>query len=155
MREKRKLNTSSIDALNRLFLIHRFSLATYLRGSHEYTHSGDEQAVKALHQIADDHDDCTKRVARLLDDAVGSVPHSSFPMEFTDHDDIALDYLLPELARHEQQMVDCINQVKADLVAPESELQTLVASMLAKKQNHIERLTSVQKALSATGESPN
>ena len=141
------LDTRSIEALDQLFLMQRFSLAMYLRESHEWTHPGDEPAVNALHKIANYNDSCAKRIAKLLADAVGRVPHGQFPMEFTEHNEIALDYLIPELIRQEQLMLDQTQACLAKL-GPEPALQGLIDSILKTGMSHVELLTAVERTLS-------
>lgn len=140
------LDRRSIDALSRLLLKLRFSLAIYLRDGHQWTHPGDEDLVKTIHQVGDDHEQSGDVIMKLLADHVGQVPHGHFPMTFTDHDDTALDYLVPELIRHEQQMVEQVKQSLSEF-ASNPELYELIEELLGAEKAHVETLTEVQQGL--------
>jgi universal stress protein A len=145
--EHRKLDRASVDALNQALLAERFSLAIYLRDGRQRTHPGDEPLEEAVRRIANDHERYSDRITKLLSDHVGRVPHGNFPMDFAEHDDeTALDFLLPELIRHEQRIVEQITQA-LESVGPDTEVCELLQGLLRTEKAHVEALTKIQKTL--------
>lgn len=143
----RMLDGKSVGALNQALLAERFSLAIYLRDGRQRTHPGDEPLEEAVRRIANDHERYADRITKLLSDHGGHVAHGHFPMEFTEHDDeTALDFLLPELIRHEQRVVEQIEQA-IETVDLETEVCDLLKGLLRTEKGHVEALTGIQKSL--------
>lgn len=103
-----------------------------------WTNRDDEPLERTILKIANDHELATNCMNKLLVDRVGQVPHGHFPGEFREHDEAALDYLVPELMRHEQQMVEQIDQALGNL-GPEPEVREMLELLLSVEKTILQR----------------
>jgi hypothetical protein len=65
-----------------------------------------------------DHEIFAKKLARLIYDRRGAVQSSVFPKEFTAYNDLALEYLAPQLLAHQHALIamgeSCAGQLHDD-----------------------------------------
>jgi hypothetical protein len=126
------LQAASLDVLNRLLAILNRSLPSYLADATPWTHPGGEQAAQTLRRIVDDQRRDVGRLAELIIERSGRVDPGQWPMEFTDLNFLALDYLLRELARHQQQDIAqierCVSLLSQDRAARELAEEALPAT---------------------------
>ncbi len=107
--------------LNRLMGLHLRSLPAYLSSAQPWFASADSPAENALRHIAEDQRIMANRLGAVILEHGGTIQSSEFPMEFTDLNDLSIDYLL-QLVRQslEDDIVDirqCIDQLQ-DAPAP-------------------------------------
>lgn len=127
-------------ALNRLLSITQYSLASYLLGSPPWTSRGAEPLVEAACRIAQDQQAQAMRVGRLLVRRHGYAESGQFPTQFTEYNDLALDYLALRLIEHERVLIDEVVRCGEQL-AGDPEAKQLAEEVLAGERRHLSLLT--------------
>lgn len=133
---------NSVDTnavLNRLRVIHKRSLPTYLSYAVPWSHTGDEAATETLTQIANDHKTMVGRLGEVILEDGGVTEPGSFPIAFTSLHFLSVDFLVRKLIETQQNLVqeieDCVRQLH---LAPSS--QAVAQEALGEARGHLESL---------------
>jgi hypothetical protein len=140
------IEPKAVEALNRMLLSTRFSLAIYVRDGHLWTHHGDEPLLKLIGQIADEHDRFAMCLTEYLGRRVGKVPHGHFPTDFTRLDEVALDYVLPELIVEQRRMIEQIEEGVLDLEST-VRAKRLAEDLLIAERGNLEKLIELEQTM--------
>lgn len=126
-------------ALNRLLTILYRSLPMYLTYASPWTHGGDERAVQALKQVAENEEQLATRVAQHVIDHYGPVNLGDYPLDFPDTHDLAVDYLVGKVVACQKSDVEKIEQVVA-AVKDDPAAAALAEEALGAARGHLETL---------------
>ena len=136
------MNQRTIEALNRLLVIHRRSFPMYITEARPWVGPGEERAVEVLQHIEADQSAMTGRIAATIQAAGGTPDLGQFPIEFTDAHDLALDYLLRASVTHQQADIRsieaCIDQLS---LSPAS--RAVAEEALGQAKGHLQSLTEL------------
>ena len=133
---------STIEILNRLYVLHRRSLAVYLHyaAPHDLARNAKAQAVLA--DMAADHERTADKLATLILDAGGLVDPGEFPMAFTGLHDLSVEYLVKQLIdRQHKHIAAC--QKLADLLKLAPYAQAAAREALGEAKGHLDNLTEL------------
>lgn len=134
--------SSTVRLLNRLLTLHHRSFAQYLAEVGRWRAPGtfDDEADRAFRAIVLDHQTTARRVASAVLAAGGTIELGPFPVEFTDKNDLASDYLLGEVCESERRDAAAIEQILRQLPANAAEARELAEESLGAAKAHIETL---------------
>ena len=89
---------SPVEILNQLLALHTRSLPTYLLSAKPWVANEDaEAALAVLEQIAADQQLMAGRIVSVIRDEGGTPARSEFPINFTDMNDLSMDYIMAEV----------------------------------------------------------
>ncbi len=134
--------SDTIAALNDLLALHVRSFPMYL---HDTGRSGDgrsEHVMEVFSQVAQDQAALAQRIAKAVAEYDGNLDNGEFPMEFTELNDLAIDYLLQRAIEYQLQMIaeirSCVDRLRlAPAVSP------LAEEALGLAKGHLESLQEV------------
>ncbi len=133
----------TIDALNRLLVIMHRSLARYIVDASPWTPPALQaeagQAQLLLTNLVADEKLYAEKLADLIMTRGGTLDLGDFPMQFTDTNDLALDFMLGELLHCQRQDVALIEACARDLAA-DTEAKTLADEILGNARGHLQSL---------------
>jgi hypothetical protein len=138
---------SSTDVLNRLFQVVYRSLPMYLADAWPWSDDRSERnrrETETLRNIIHDQREMARRLAELLQDRRGALDMGDFPMEFTDTQFLALDFLIPELIHYQRQDVQSIDECVAQL-SHDPQARSLAEEALGAERAHLEALEELLK----------
>lgn len=133
-----------VRKLNRLLAIHVRSFATYLLEAGPWS-SGrvdDEEIARTLRNMGRDQRALAERIYAAVQDRRGPVDSGSFPMEFTDKNDLSLDWLLREVLAYHRRDLAGIEQLARSL-ADDADAEALAQEALGTAKAHLEALESL------------
>jgi hypothetical protein len=136
---------STVRLLNRLLTLHHRSFAQYLAEVGRWRAPGafDDETDRAFRAVVMDHQATARRTAAAITTAGGAIDCGPFPMEFTDKNDLASDYLLGEVVESERRDVVEIEQILRQLPAGAVEARDLAEESLGAAKAHIETLSAL------------
>ena len=139
--------TPTAALLNRLLTIHCRSLPVYLAeaGAWWTAPTADDEIAQTLRAIVFDQQATAARIADLILRRHGTIHVGSFPMEFTDKNDLAIDFLAGEAAEWGRRDIDSIEQILAALPFDDAEARELVQESLGAAKAHVEDLEAAAK----------
>lgn len=108
---------STNAALNRLWVMHRFSLASYLASAPPCWDETDTAAASLLKDIADEQIDLADRLGKLIAQTRGELSISRYPDRFSGMHDLSVDYTWHELISYQQRTVEAITRLLPQLTA--------------------------------------
>ena len=108
-------SSNTIDALNRLYVLHNRSLAAYLHYAQPAGLAALPQAKAVLAQIATDHARESDRLATLVLDHGGTVDPGEFPMWFTGLHDLSVEYLVKQLIERQRRFIAAAEKIADEL----------------------------------------
>lgn len=133
---------NSVDTnavLNRLRVIHKRSLPTYLSYAVPWSRAGGEAATETLALVANDHKTMVDRLGELILENGGVTEPGSFPMAFTSLHFLSVDFLVQKLIEDQQKTIqeigDCVQQLH---LSPSS--QAVAQEALGEAKGHLESL---------------
>jgi hypothetical protein len=135
--------SSTVRLLNRLLVLHHRSFPQYLAEAGLWRAPGklDDETEQAFRAIVLDHKATARRVAAVIVAAAGgTVDAGSFPMEYTDKNDLALDYLVGEVIESERRTAAAIERILQTLTIDASAAREVVEEALGSAKAHIETL---------------
>lgn len=134
--------SSTVRQLNRLLTLHHRCFAQYLAEVGRWRAPGafDDEADRAFRAVVMDHQSNARRAAAAVVAAGGAIDCGPFPMEFTDKNDLASDYLLGEVIESERRDAAVIEQILRLLPAGAAEARELAEESLGAAKAHIETL---------------
>ena len=130
---------STIDILNRLYVLHHRSLAVYLHYAQPYRLSRDVRAATVLAHMAEDHNRTSDRLASMILDANGQVDPGEFPMSFTGLHDLSVDYLVKQLIDRQKKHIAACEKL-ADLLPLAPYAQAAVREAVGEAKGHLDNL---------------
>jgi hypothetical protein len=136
---------STVRLLNQLLTLHHRSFAQYLAevGRWRDPIALDDETDRAFRAVVLDHQSTARRVAAAVVAAGGSIQCGPFPMEFTDKNDLASDYLLGEVTEAERRDAAEIERILRQLPASAAEARELAEESLGAAKAHIETLSAL------------
>jgi hypothetical protein len=137
--------SSSTSLLNRLLRIHLRSLPSYLAevGLWRGKIALDEELDRALKTIAFDHQATARRVAELILSRHEPLDYGQFPMEFTDKNDLAVEYLVREALEGQRRDQTAIEAVLFALPTHDAEAREVAQEALGAAKAHVDTLESL------------
>ncbi|NLX54084.1 MAG: hypothetical protein GXY58_03115 [Planctomycetaceae bacterium] len=137
--------TATTDILNRLFMIHSWSLPVFLAESYPTWRNRPTRAAEVLADIVDDQRAIAAGAGRLIVDQNGVVAASQFPARFSSFHDLSYDFLLSQLIGYQDQTIVAITRLVAQL-PPDSPAETLAQEALGMARAHRDALGELQGA---------
>lgn len=138
--------TPTVALLNRLLTIHCRSLPMYLDQIDAWAtgaYSTDDEAGKVLRAIVASQKDTSRRIAEFILDHLGTIHVGPYPMEFTDKNDLSLDYLVREVLDDTRKQVEAIQHVIFALPSNDAAARELAQECLGAAKAHIEELEAL------------
>ena len=142
------LNWKQRELLNRVAAMHHRSLPTYLAYARPWVAAGCEDKALIIDDIAADHHDLVERILEVLEAADRPVSLGDFPMEYTSLNDLSLDYILQEVTRFEQRLLESLEDI-ATWLDRESTATRLVNLAIGMAKGHLQNLAEAQKGASS------
>jgi len=141
------LPTRQFELLNRVAALHHRSLPTYLTYARPWVRSGSEAKAAIIDDMAIDHHDLVQRILRVLEADDRPVSLGDFPMEYTDLNDLSLDFILQELTHYERRLLKTLEEI-ATWMDRDQPPYLLVNMAIGLAIGHLENLAE------ANGDSP-
>lgn len=141
--------TSSLEILNRLVVLHNRSLPRYLSEARPWTQPRDEAAWETLLQIAADQKAVVDRLGQMILDRGGVVELGEYPLQFTAKHDLSLEFLLRELVADQRRDVAVIEQSVGQLES-DAMARAVAQEALGEAKGHLESLEGLARELAAT-----
>lgn len=135
----------SQPVLTRLLHREQYSLANYLLYAPPWVPPGRERAWEEVRRIAEAQLANAVRIGRLLVRRHGYAEPGLFPVEFTQDNDVSLDYLVPRLVEHQQSLVADIERALGELGRDE-EARRMVQTVLDGERKHLDALLALAPA---------
>lgn len=139
---------STVDILNRLYVLHGRSLPMYLSYAppHELPTRPDAAAV--LEQIVADQKRLADRLATLILDSSGTIDPGEFPMSFTGLHDLSVNYLLKMMVDRQKKHIDACEKLAAMLgMAPFA--QAVAREAVGEAKGHLDNLLELTEKAAA------
>ncbi len=135
---------TTISILNRLWVIHNYSLATYLSYAPPWWHEGDGPVMQLLRDVASDQQQLADRLGKLIVHYGGQVVQGKYPNRFTTLHDLSSQYLLQELVQYQQRTVTAIESLIPQL-PPGSASQALAQECLGAAKAHLDSMHEIAR----------
>lgn len=132
-------NRNSVNVLNRLLAALDCSLARYLSYARPWVRRRYLLLDAVARRMSYDHEIFARKLARLIHDRRGAVQSNVFPMEFTSYNDLALEYLAPQLLAHQHALI-AMAESCADLLDDDAEARRVVDKITASLERYAELL---------------
>ena len=134
--------TESSQRLMQL-LVHQYrSLPMFLTEAVPWTHRGDTRATGVLMDIVKGQRELSNRIAAELEQRGWPLDMGEYPMEFLDLHFLSLDFLLQRLIENQQQEVDAIARLAAELDG-DPVANDLTQEALGAAKGYLESLTEL------------
>lgn len=134
--------TDTSQLLSQL-LVHQYrSLPMFLTEAVPWTHRGDEDATRVLLDIVQGQRDLSNRVATELQQRGCPIDTGEYPMEFLDLHFLSLDFLLQRLIENQQNEVESIGRISAELDGDPTAYH-LAKEALGAAKGYLESLTEL------------
>lgn len=131
-----------IRLLNQLLVLEYRSFAVYLVNASPWMSRPDSPISDTLNDIASDQRGYALRIAERIDD-LGSAPDlGTFSMDFTDKNDLSIDYLVNELIVAQQRTIGLVRQI-VQALAGDRLSRELAEEVLGSEQAHLEALVAL------------
>ncbi|WDI39804.1 hypothetical protein [Bremerella sp. P1] len=141
------LPAKQFELLNQVAALHHRSLPTYLTYARPWVRSGSEANAAIIEDIAADHHDLVQRILRVLEADDRPVMLGDFPMNYTDLNDLSLDFILQELMHYERRLLKTLEEIASWMDRDQSSY-LLVNMAIGMAMGHLENLAE------ANGDSP-
>ena len=128
--------------LSGLFAIEYRSLPMYLCDAQPWRRSSDERAASTLHDIVADQRATAARIAEAIHDLGAHVAPSTYPMDFTDTHDLAIDFLLRRILERQRADIAAIERLIPKFGAHRVGRE-LAEEALGSEKAHLEALESL------------
>jgi hypothetical protein len=130
---------STIDILNRLYVLHHRSLAVYLHYAPPYRLAQDARAYTVLAQMAEDQNRTADKLATLILDSNGQVDPGEFPMSFTALHDLSVEYLVKQLIERQKRHIAACEKL-ADQLSMAPYAQAAAREAVGEAKGHLDNL---------------
>ncbi|QDU77563.1 hypothetical protein Pan97_46340 [Bremerella volcania] len=141
------LSAKQYELLNRIAALHHRSLPTYLTYARPWVRIGSEAKAGIIEDIAADHHDLVQRILRVLEADGRPVMLGDFPMDYTDLNDLSLDFILREMTLYEHRLLQTLEEIATWMDRDQSSY-LLVHMAIGMAMGHLENLAD------ANGNSP-
>jgi hypothetical protein len=139
---------STIEVLNRLFILHTRSLPMYLSYAQPSWHIGDEVAQETLQSIVEDQRAMAERLGEMILE-IGPVNEGGFPTVYTAYHDLSFDFLVDRMIESQRRDIAAIEQCIARLtLVPMA--KAIAEESLGAAKAHLEALQDLQQHNPAT-----
>ena len=144
---------STREILNQLLGIYSGSFPRYVAQARPWIHAGDQKAIETFQHIAADQVAIMDRISDEIVALDGQPNLGSFPMVYTDTNDLSLQYMV-------RQAIDC---QKADIVAIEecvgalrdnATVSALAEEALGMAKGHLQSLEELEGQCEVQAQSP-
>lgn len=134
--------SKSVDLLNQLLHLHVRSLAMYVSETAFWRGAASQDADfdRALRALVLDQRTLGDRIAQAITGRYGAVRPGSYAMEFTDKQDLAVEYLLGEALNYERRALAVKQSIRQAIPAGDAEAVELVDEAIGAAKGHIESL---------------
>ncbi len=130
------------EALNRLWVIHNYSLANYLADAPPAWTDEDVAAAALLHDISEDQRHMADRIGKMIIAQGGKLPLGMFPDRFLTWNDLAPRFMLGELVDYQQRTIAAIDKLISQL--PQASIaKSLAQECLGVAKAHLDSLREV------------
>ncbi|MEX2174555.1 MAG: hypothetical protein WD872_09345 [Pirellulaceae bacterium] len=130
---------STIDILNRLYMLHHRSLPVYLHYAPPDKMARHPAARAILGQIVADQTRTADRLATMVLDANGAVDPGEFPMKFTGLHDLSLEYLVQQMIDRQKKFIVACEQL-TDLLNLSPFAQAAAREAVGEAKGHLDNL---------------
>jgi hypothetical protein len=130
---------STIDVLNKLYVLHARSLAMYLHFAQPHRIARNPKAGAVLAQVVADQTRTADRLATLVLDAGGQIDPGEFPMWFTGLHDLSVEYLVAKLIERQQRFIAACEQL-ADALTLAPFAQAAAREAVGEAKGHSDNL---------------
>jgi hypothetical protein len=137
----------AIRVLNDLLAVLRRSLSAYLADAKPWTCDDDEQLCSMLHHLTADQARYAERVEEAIIACGGRPDPGHFPDGYEAKNDLAIDYLKPEIVVGLEQSLLVIERCAVQLEG-EAALHALAEEVLGNAKGHLDLLQGIVKATS-------
>jgi hypothetical protein len=129
----------TVAVLNRLLALHSRSLPSYLASARPYCRRGDERAREVLDHIFADHQLMVDQIATLIAEERGVPNLGTYPMEYTDLHDLAIDYVIGLVIAQQKKDIATIETCVAE-IGDHARGRALALEALGAAKGHLESL---------------
>ncbi len=133
---------TTIDVLNRLYVLHHRSLAVYLNYAQPNQLARQAHEKTVLGQMAADQNRTADKLAAMILDANGLVDPGEFPMSFTGLHDLSVDYLVKLLIERQKKHIAACEKL-ADLLDLAPYAQAAAREAVGEAKGHLDNLTEL------------
>ncbi len=131
--------STTSEVLNRLWIIHQYSLPHYLAFAPPWWQDGDAPEAQLLGDIVRDQQRLADRLGKLVVDGGGSPIAGRFPGRFTAFHDLSSKFMWTELTRYQVRTIEAIQQCIDQL--PRASLpETLAQESLGVAKAHLDSI---------------
>ncbi len=102
---------TTLAALSRLWIIHNYSLASYLGDAPPSWTDEDAAATRLLGDMVADQQRLADRIGKMIIDKRGVLPLGMYPDRFTMWNDLSSRFLLGELVDYQQRTIAAIEKL--------------------------------------------
>lgn len=139
---------STVDILNRLYVLHCRSLPMYLSYAQPHELQNRPEAAAVLEQVVADQKRMSDRLATLILDSSGTIDPGEFPMSFTGLHDLSVNYLLKMVVdRQKKHIVACEKLAEALAMAPFA--QAVAREAVGEAKGHLDNLLELTEKAAA------
>ena len=136
---------STIDILNRLYVLHHRSLAVYLHYAAPDRLASNPKAQAVLAQMAADQTRTADKLATMILDASGQVDPGEFPMSFTGLHDLSVEYLVKLLIDRQKKHIAACERL-ADMLTMAPYAQAAAREAVGEAKGHLDNLQELAAA---------
>lgn len=130
---------STIDVLNRLYVLHHRSLSAYLHYAAPDQLARQPKAQAVLAEMVADQTRTADRLATMILDASGLVAPGEFPMAFTSLHDLSVEYLVGQLIQRQKKHVVACERL-ADMLNLAPYAQAAAREAVGEAKGHLDNL---------------
>lgn len=140
-------SAETIDALNRLYVIHNRSLPMYLSFARPFSLRRNDQAFDTLAHVVTDQQTMMNRIGQLILESEGDVDTGHFPMFYTGYNDLTIEFLVKRAIEQQKNDIAAIGQCVEQLgLAPMA--QALAEEALGLAKGHLDNLQDLNSHVS-------
>jgi hypothetical protein len=139
---------STIEVLNRLYVLHHRSLAVYLHYAAPHRLAHNPSAASVLGQMVADQMRTADKLATMVLEANGQVDPGEFPMSFTGLHDLSIEYLVKLLIERQVKHVAACERL-AGLLTLAPYAQAAAREAVGEAKAHLDNLRELAAAPAA------
>ncbi len=143
------MDTSAVEALNQLLIMHSRSLPMYLVSARPHKRPEDDNAAEVLTHIVEDQRFMVDRFAEFIEAEDGTIDTGEPPMEFTDLHDLSMDYLMQLVIRKQKDEIAYIELLSAQLEG-NARAKSLAQEALGAAKGHLQSLEECYESSSTS-----
>jgi len=131
--------------LNRLLAILCRSFPQYLQYARPYIPLGNEDVVETFQSIVADQNGLAQRISQMVSSGLSWPRCGEFPMEFTDKNDLEIDFLIRAAIAYQEQDIAAISQLVEQLQSAPA-AKALAEEALGMAKGHLDSLQDLLKS---------